>query len=296
MYIDLIGVAYRNYFLNSNTKLNKKSKLCLASLAKDAAAATSIYNEFKKTFKNNAEYIVIDNSKNEWDCFSAISSFIKRSKGEYLIITHDDIRFDTLDSNKLLEQINIILSVDCRAAVFGVAGISKTNHLPVGHFKNKDGNIRWTWGKGSEVESLDECFLLVRNGLGINVSSTLKGFHFYGTDLCINAEKLGYSSHVIDFPITHLSSGRLGNDFFEAKDRFEMHLRDSCKKRFIQTTCTVLYGGKSLIGRISALIDSLRFLERSRHPDLEVARGHIIKRGSKLCGEKLFKLLLALRK
>ena len=46
------------------------------------------------------------------------------------------------------------------------------------------------------VETLDECFILMRRSRPVVGSYDLGGFHFYGPDLCLQAELLGGSAHV----------------------------------------------------------------------------------------------------
>ncbi len=43
----------------------------------------------------------------------------------------------------------------------------------------------------------------------ISVSANIHNFHFYGTDICIVADILGYTSYVIPFMVKHLSKGNL---------------------------------------------------------------------------------------
>jgi hypothetical protein len=57
------------------------------------------------------------------------------------------------------------------------------------------------------VSAFDENFLVLRLDTKLAVSADLKGFHLYGTDICIVAHLLGHTAHVVDFHLRHLSKG-----------------------------------------------------------------------------------------
>jgi len=51
-------------------------------------------------------------------------------------------------------------------------------------------------------------------------SYDLKGFHFYGPDLCLQAELLGGSAYAIDFLLRHYGKGERGPSFRAARREF----------------------------------------------------------------------------
>jgi hypothetical protein len=165
-----------------------------------------------------------------------------------------------------------------------VAGQGRLLKSGSGHFISSRGREYWGFADGGKVNTLDECFLIIRRESGVTVSQELTGFHFYGTDLCLNAEKLGCSSYVIDFPIMHSSEGTIDADFYEAQDRFEKHLEQIQFHRSVKTTCTVLYGGASRVLKLWALANALIIVRSSRHRDLKIAEMEIRKRGRCLAG------------
>ena len=98
--------------------------------------------------------------------------------------------------------------------------------------------------KGSfpaKVRSLDENFLIIRKESGLTLSNDLKGFHFYGTDLCMIADILGLNAYVINFHLYHKSGGNCDESFFNAKQRLIEKYRRVFQSRFIRTTCTPLF-------------------------------------------------------
>jgi hypothetical protein len=256
-------------------------KFSFCALCRNKETLKRIKNEAQKIFPIETEYLLIDNSKIRTDCYNAIREFLKNDKSDLIIISHDDITFKGLNYNKLLNNINDIIKYDNDAILFGVAGCNR-DQKGVGHFC--DGNIEHFWGfpDRGKVTSLDEVFLIVRKNQGLNVSDSLSGFHFYGTDLCINAEKLGKSSYAIDFPITHASEGKIDSTFFKARDEFENHLKNNQNKGIVRTTCTYLYGGNSVYKKCESLIKSWKIL--CGHPFERIARDCINQRGYKHIG------------
>ena len=69
------------------------------------------------------------------------------------------------------------------------------------------------------VVTLDENFLVFNGRAHPRCSPRLHGFHLYGTDVCLYALSSGGSAYVIDFPVTHLSSGHRDADFLQARAR-----------------------------------------------------------------------------
>lgn len=260
-------------------------------LSRDEASANRLLLQLKLVFPTETEFLILENSAGEWNSYSAIRYFIKNGKGDFIVILHDDISFNSVQYNQLVKEIQRVTNIDPRASLFGVAGVSIDNHCGVGHFYDAQGEHNLGFYKDGKVESLDECLLIIKNGMGINVSDELKGYHFYGTDLCVNAREKGLSSYVIDFPVTHYSTGNINEDFFEARDRFEMHLQNKGLNQFIITTCTALYSGRNKLKQAWALALSLDLIESANHKDLSNARKCIFYRAEKRCGKPLFQFL-----
>ena len=72
----------------------------------------------------------------------------------------------------------------------------------------------------ARVETLDECFILMRRSRPVLPSVDLSGFHFYGPDLCLQAELAGGSVWAIDFHLCHHGRGSKGPSFPECRARF----------------------------------------------------------------------------
>jgi hypothetical protein len=112
----------------------------------------------------------------------------------------------------------------------------------------------------ARVVSLDENFLVVRAASRIRPSTTLSGFHLYGTDLCLQARAAGRSAWVIDFHLRHLSAGRVDSNFLRQQAAFEENWgRRLGRSERIRTTCTTL---TLRAGFASALLGEWRLSRR----------------------------------
>jgi hypothetical protein len=243
-------------------------------------------------FVKEVELIAINNAENAWDSYRAIRYFIEKSQTDYVLICHEDIEFKQLTFDQLTLAVQSAVRHDERAAVFGVAGISRKSNRGCGHFYSKRGEEKWGIQDHGRAISLDECFLVIRKNSGVTVSEDLSGFHFYGADLCINSERAGFTNYVIEYPIAHYSEGTLDGSFFKARDAFEEHLKVIDYRGFIQTTCTFLYGGQSSIKRGFSLAVSLLMVKNTLHKDFQKSLHALLRRGYKLYGKNSFNFFL----
>lgn len=186
-------------------------------------------------FDQNCEYLVADNTKgNQFDAYTAINRFLKEAKGEFIIISHQDVR--CIDQSSVLIRILQELSVkDPQWAVCGNAGAAGY-HLDVRYIVNGGKTITHE-NLPARVLALDENLLIIRRSANLVVSSDLSGFHFYAADLCLLADYLGYHCYVIPFMVEHLSLGNL-KDLALHKNRFLDKYGYKLRSRFIQTPST----------------------------------------------------------
>ncbi len=201
------------------------------------------YNEMQQSFfncgfKDDCEYLIVDNSQgNVHDAYSAIRYFLNTAKGKYVIIVHQDVR--CVDTAKHLKNCLLTLTQkDDKWAICGNAG-AKGYHQEIMYI-NTSGRIEKTENLPCQVNSLDENLLIIDAEKRLTISGYFGGFHFYGTDLCIIADILGYSSYVIPFMVNHLSRGNL-KDMEKYRKPFIDAYAKKLKSRYIQTTCTKFY-------------------------------------------------------
>lgn len=208
---------------------------------------TKEYEEMVVSFRKagftdeNSEFLYADNSAgNQYDGFTGVRTFLTKSTAKYVIICHQDVLLSYDGFDKLNACVEELEQTDSNWAIAGNAGYVDSNRKAI--------RISDPYGmdvsKGpfpAKVRSLDENFLIVKQASGLTPSNDLRGFHFYGTDLCLIADILGYNAYVIDFHLYHKSGGNCDESFFNAKERLIAKYHRVFKSRFVRTTCTPLY-------------------------------------------------------
>jgi hypothetical protein len=231
---------------NANNKYLYQYSIC--TLVSDATT----YHQMKTSFENNlfnsnnSEFLIVDNiDKNNMDAYEAITYFLKKAQGQFIIICHQDITVLEPET-KLQEILNNMQEAYPHWAILGNAGAKHIKGV-VKHITNPNGSIDKIETDAVEVKSLDENFLIIKNQAQLCISNNMKGFHFYGTDLCIQANLKGYSCFVISFMLQHHSNGNFNSSFFKAKNEFISNYTNKIKPQFIETTCARLFlGGNKL--------------------------------------------------
>jgi hypothetical protein len=216
-----------------------KFAFSVCTLVNDAAQYEAMLASFRRCgFQGEeCEYLYADNrGENRFDAFAAISMFLERAAGEFVILCHQDVRLVGPGLPELLDRLEALERKDPRWAVCGnAAGLAP-------------GVLAVLTGDSSRtqrpVDNLDESFLVVKRAAGLRPSADLFGFHFYGADLCLVADFLGHTAYVVDFPLLHLSPGVRGLDFYRARARFIAKYRRALRGRMVTTTCTTLFLGR----------------------------------------------------
>jgi hypothetical protein len=224
-------------FDDASKKFQYRFSLCC--IVTDPAQYDAMRSSFELNgFTNDCEYLVADNSKgNQYDAYTAINNFLQNCRGEFALIVHQDVRcIDRMDVLKA--ELNNLDKKDGRWAVCGNAG-GVAYHEIVYYLKDVN-TVRKSKGLPARVHSLDENLLIVNRKTPVHLSAGLKGFHLYGTDICLVAGALGYHSYVIPFMVQHLSAGNL-KDLDSFIPVFLENYGHTAVNRFIQTTCTGFY-------------------------------------------------------
>lgn len=245
------------------------------------------YREMLESFQaggftsENSEFIYVDNSHgNKCDGYSATNRFLHVAQGEYVVLCHQDVRLHADRRNELDCKIDELNGIDPHWAVLGNAGGVKPGILAI-RITDPKGKDTRLGRLPARVTSLDENFMVVRRAANLSVSRDLTGFHFYGTDLCMVAEMLGYRCYVVDFHLWHLGGASttdkqkdraFKSDYFPSRKRFIEKYRRVFAPRWMQNTGTTFFVSGSRVLNFFAnrkLILSLvrkgyRFLDRLR--------------------------------
>jgi hypothetical protein len=231
-----------------NTVIQKNAKyhsvaFSICTIVNDMVEYEVMKSTFlEKGFASDCEYIIADNcSGNTINAYEAISHFLKVAKGEFLIIVHQDVR--AVDDVVILRScLNNLDNKDSNWAICGNAG--GADYRKLFYYIEDGGDVRKSEHLPQRVFSLDENLLIIKAEKRLAISADVNSFHFYGTDLCIISDFLGYSSYVIPFMVQHLSKGNL-KDMELKKPGFIKFYGQKLRSRFIQTTCTKFYLGSS---------------------------------------------------
>ena len=197
------------------------------------------------------EFLFIDNSQqNQCDAFEAMNLFLQEATGEYIILCHQDVRLHDHRIADLDRVINDVAARDPNWAVLGNAGGMAPGRLAIRITDPKGTNT--AWGPfPARVDAIDENFMVVKRAANLSLSHDLEGFHFYGTDLCIMADILGYSCWVVDFHLHHIGGestkkkGDRRNSFHSTYPILRQSLinkyRRAFRPRWLQNTGTILH-------------------------------------------------------
>ncbi len=163
---------------------------------------------------DDVEYLFIDNTiSNELDAFEGYNRFLLDSRGEYIILCHQDIVLiedGRAQLDKLLESLSVS---NPDWGLCGNAGRTSRGEMVarISHPHEEDAKRGGPFPR--RVMSLDENFMIARRSANLAVSGNLAGFHWYGADMGVIAGILGYSTYVVDFHLRHNSKGKTNAAF-----------------------------------------------------------------------------------
>jgi hypothetical protein len=195
----------------------------------------------------NTEFLVADNrDANNFDGYTWHRALLPEARGQFVIFCHDDIE---LIDDGYDDLVACLADLDQRSPDWMLAGIAGGIFRPAGVFRrpilalyhsDRDGTMYRRNNPPRQVESLDECFILMRRSRPVLNSHDLGGFHFYGADLCLQAELLGGSAHVIRFHVRHHGLGHGGQTFRACKGAFVRKYRKIFPGRSLHCTTGIV--------------------------------------------------------
>jgi hypothetical protein len=236
----------------STLEENRYLRYSICTIVTNEEEYQEMLSSFEKAgFDNtNSEFIYADNSQgNRHDGYETVNRFLRSARGRYVVLCHQDIRLHDdgiLDLDQALDALTIH---DPSWAAAGNAGGVRPGHLAI-RITDPHGVDTRLGPFPVPVASLDENFIVVKKSAGLSVSNDLTGFHFYGTDLCIVAQILGYRCYVIDFHLWHIGGGSqpgkksdagFRSDYPLARARLLKKYRRAFSPRWLQNTGGTLF-------------------------------------------------------
>lgn len=199
----------------------------------------SQYDAMQKSFihagfsQRDCQYLPLNNvGENNFDLFSGGNTILSQASGDYVILVHQDV-LCTPDNREKLDQCIVSLEAhDPKWAVGGNAGEHQGDWLV---------RISDAYAPNQStapfyphiVNMLDGNILIVKRSTNVAFSHDLTGFHYYGWDLCLNADIRGYTSYVINFHITHNCKGTADPNFPFCRERFVAKWKNAFRSRSI---------------------------------------------------------------
>ncbi len=170
----------------------------------------------------------------------AYNEAIAEAKNDLMVFMHQDIYLPDSWVKNLYKIIKFLESKHKRWGILGCYGISKDG-FEVGHvYCNGLGRVLGYTQSPQLVQSLDEIILVFRKRSGLLFDAKLPYFHFYGTDICLEAEKKGLLNYAIGNFCVHntVKIPHFPREFW----RCVKYMRKKWKEKLpIKTTCITLY-------------------------------------------------------
>lgn len=189
----------------------------------------------------DCEFIYLDNSAaNGHSAYSGLNRLIGEARGDFVILCHQDVRVLPDRRADLDRRLAELERLDPAWALAGNAGGTAPGQLAL-RISDPHGRDRRVGTLPAAVASLDENFIVLRRAAILGFSHDLDGFHFYGADICLAADIMGYSAYVIDFHLEHLSQGNVSPAFHDCERRFRAKWARALRGRWLQTTCALVF-------------------------------------------------------
>jgi len=225
----------------NNTKPKYKYSVCtLVTKVSEYEGMVSSFTN-KGFNEQNTEFLYISNiDNNQYDGYTGLNHMLNTATGKYVILCHQDILLNFDDESVLENCIYELNYKDKNWALAGNAGgdsLTRYRRITDPHGTSSIGNFP------QKVKSLDENFIISNSKNRVALSGNLNGFHMYGTDLCLMADILGYSSYVINFHLQHNSAGA----FYLSEKELIKKYQNAFKLRLIKSSCTKLFISHSKI-------------------------------------------------
>jgi hypothetical protein len=205
------------------------------------------YAEMVESFRRggfcepDCEYLFLDNSQeNMFDSYAGYNLFLNVARGKFIILCHQDVIL--VDDGRV--ELDLVLESLSRIDPhWGVCGNS--GGVYVGKWARRISDPHGAYqrvGKlPAKARSLDENFIVVRRSANLALSHDLKGFHLYGTDICLIADIIGYQCYVVDFHLLHKSPGNADTAFKNIRESLIKKYHICLRSRWINGTCTIMF-------------------------------------------------------
>ncbi|HOX56471.1 MAG TPA: hypothetical protein P5205_06695 [Candidatus Paceibacterota bacterium] len=138
----------------------------------------------------------------------AYNAALEKAKTNIVMFVHQDVYLPEGWLRTAQNAVGILSKIDPDWGVLGCWGVRPSGERAGFVY---DGGWRRILGGpfegGQEVESLDEVVLILRKSSGLRFDQQLRGFHMYGTDICLEARRRGMKCYAISAFCVHNTNG-----------------------------------------------------------------------------------------
>jgi hypothetical protein len=127
----------------------------------------------------------------------AYNDSLERSRNDLMIFVHQDVILPETWPGDLARALEYLDSEGAHWGVLGCYGESPL-HGGSGHvYSSGLGIVGMPLDHPTPVQTLDEIVLVLRKSSGLRFDDKLPHFHFYGSDICLRAAKMGLTCYAI---------------------------------------------------------------------------------------------------
>lgn len=192
-----------------------------------------------KTQNIDYELILIEGVPNKFaSCSAALNYGVKKSSGDILIFSHQDI---VLKRNDELEQFAEYIIKMPEGTIVGSAGAIETKKINVGNYTSGtkiNNELVWNYLSPVQVACVDECFFGMKKSTYNRHKfdeELCDDWHLYAVEQCLFHRRQQGKVFVYPSQIHHLSQGKISRKYMNGL----VKLVDEYKKdfKYIWTTC-----------------------------------------------------------
>ena len=139
---------------------------------------------------------------------AAYNAGMRKAGAEVIVFAHQDVYLPCGWEEGLSKAVERLSDNDPDWGVLGVFGIARGLE-PRGHIycTGLQKVLGAPFDEPIECHSLDEVLLVIRRSSGLSFDAQLPGFHLYGTDICLEAQRRGLSSYIVSAFCLHNTEG-----------------------------------------------------------------------------------------
>jgi len=171
---------------------------------------------------------------------AAYNAGMRLTTSDILVFAHQDIYLPPDWDLNIAASIAKLSSYDPNWAILGVFGISREDK-PHGYVfcTGLQRILGQEFPDPVECTALDEVVLIMRRSAGLTFDEQLPGFHFYGTDICLEARQREFNCYIVPAFCIHNTAGLTFLPWAFWQSYFYMR-RKWQKLLPIRTPCTVI--------------------------------------------------------